>query len=107
MKLDLTYASDVKVAMIGSAFFIGWAFTLLWVPQFGDRFGRKPCYMISVFTDFIILVCIMFTHSIDFMIVCLLIFGMMASVRTNIGFPYLLEMFPESGQVLASTLWNS
>ena len=39
-KLDLMCAPSWKVGMLGTCFFVGWATTLLWLPRFGDVYGR-------------------------------------------------------------------
>ena len=39
-KLDLMCAPPWKVGLLGTVYFIGWASTLLWLPRFGDKFGR-------------------------------------------------------------------
>ena len=39
-KLDLMCIPPWKVGMLGTVYFIGWAITLLWLPRFGDKFGR-------------------------------------------------------------------
>ena len=40
-QLDLVCEPDWKIALIGSAFFVGWVITLLWVPRISDKHGRK------------------------------------------------------------------
>jgi len=37
-------APSWKVGALGSALFIGWASTLLWLPGMGDRYGRKNIF---------------------------------------------------------------
>ena len=97
LKLDLTNESSTTRALIGSAFFIGWAITLLWLPRFGDIFGRKKMYVIGMIIDTVIFVVIFFTKNVYVMIVSQLIFGANTSIRVNIGYPYLMEMCPKSG----------
>ena len=43
-KLDLTCKDEWVIAMIGASYFIGWCFTLLWLPTFADKRGRKKFY---------------------------------------------------------------
>ena len=40
-QLNLVCEPDWKIALIGSAFFVGWVSTLLWIPSISDKRGRK------------------------------------------------------------------
>ena len=40
-RLDMMCAPSWKQALLGTALFVGWASTLLWLPRFGDMYGRK------------------------------------------------------------------
>ena len=106
IKLDLTYEKTTTSALIGSAFFIGWALTLLWLPRFGDTFGRKKMYAIAMIIDTVLFIIILTTKSLILMIITMGIFGGTTSLRVNVGYPYLMEMCPKRGQVLMGTTWN-
>jgi len=62
-----------KVGLLGSVFFIGWASTLLWLPSFGDRYGRRKPFAIAMVLNLLLYALMMFTESIDVMLGSLLI----------------------------------
>ena len=106
LKLDLTYISDTHIAFIGTAYFIGWAATLLWFPRFGDVYGRKKMYILGKLMDLLVFITIFFTKNINVMIAAFFIFGAFTSLRVNVGYNYLIEMAPRSHKVLMGTTWN-
>lgn len=48
-KLDLACASKAKVSLIGSAYFVGWIVTLLFVPRISDKYGRRNLIVFGTF----------------------------------------------------------
>jgi MFS family permease len=106
LKLDLTYISDTHIAFIGTAYFIGWAATLLWMPRFGDVWGRKRMYIVGKLTDLFVFITIFFTTDINVMIAAFFFFGAFTSLRVNVGYNYLVEMVPRSHKILMGTTWN-
>lgn len=82
--------------MIGAAFFFGWAVTLLLVPRLADNYGRKPVFAYGITFSALLYTILMFTDSLNVTIFVSLLFGMMTSVRLNIGIIYLLELIPPS-----------
>ena len=94
-KLDLMCEESWKVGMLGSSFFIGWASTLLWLPSFGDKYGRKMPFAIAMVLNLFLYGVLMITKNIDVMLANLFVQGALTSVRINIGFLYLQEMMPK------------
>lgn len=96
-KLDLDLCTDIwKPSLIASTFFIGWALTLLWVPRLGDIYGRKQIFAVTMAFSVFLYAILMTTESLNVMILVSGLFGMLTSVRENIGFIYLVELFPKS-----------
>ena len=46
-KLDIMCVSKFKVGLLGSSYFIGWCFSLLWAPRLADIYGRKTLFRIT------------------------------------------------------------
>ena len=46
-KLSLVCKPSWQIGLLGSAYFGGWALTLLWLPSYADRYGRVQFYRIS------------------------------------------------------------
>ena len=46
-RFDLECASKAKVGLIGSAYFIGWIITLIFIPRISDLYGREKYIKMS------------------------------------------------------------
>ena len=104
-KLSLTCVDDWKIGCIGASFFVGWAITLLWVPQFGDKYGRKKLFGLALCAQLFLWIGLLTTKHLSVMIVIWLSFGVLSSIRSNVGYPYLVELMPRKSQTLATTIW--
>ena len=49
----------------------------------------------------------MFTHNLDIMIVTIFFIGAFSSIRTNVGYVFLLELMPKKRQSMYGTIWNN
>ena len=88
-------------------FFAGWVSGLLWVPQFGDKFGRWKTYwwgnvfrvilftMILISNDYWLTTCILF------------LIGFSENSTLCIGFTYFTEMIGEPYRPLYGSLWTA
>ena len=94
-KLDLTCTPGWKIGMLGSAVFVGWVITLLWVPRLSDRYGRKWVFVVGMWTDCVAFVAMFLTHNINVMIAVIFVFGLCTTIRINIGFVYMMELMPK------------
>ena len=93
-RLDLTCVDDWKVSMLGTWFFVGWCATMLWIPNLGDKYGRKKLFWIGMV---IMAVCNgvqCFTKSLVAMSISIFTTGMVSSIRANVGYVYLMELLP-------------
>jgi hypothetical protein len=53
-QIDLVCAPSLKLSLIGSMFFAGWAATVLFVPLLADKIGRKWIFFFSVLLTWIV-----------------------------------------------------
>lgn len=88
-------ASSVKVGLLGSAQFLGWASTLLWLPVLGDKYGRKKLFAVGMTMNLLMYTVMMWTHDLNVMLFSIFVQGGLNSIRMNIGYLYLLEMMPK------------
>ena len=93
-----------KAGIIGTAFFIGWASTLLWLPRLGDKYGRQKVFAAGMTLNLLMYALMMWTHDLDVMIASSFFQGALTSVRINVGFLYMLEMMPAHLQTVAGSL---
>ena len=95
-----------KVGLLGSAIFIGWASTLLWVPRFGDQYGRKTVFAVGMSLNLLMYTIMMWTRDINVMLVSLFMQGALTSVRMNIGYLYMLELMPKHSRTSVGSLFG-
>ena len=96
----------MKPSLIASAFFLGWALTLIWVPRLGDVYGRKKLFLFGTVSGAFLYTALMFTESLNLTIALSFCFGCLTSIRINIGSVYLLEMMPKSWKTAMGTFWS-
>lgn len=88
-------APSWKQALLGTALFVGWASTLLWLPRFGDMYGRKWIFAFGMTLNLLMYTIMMVTTDMNTMIISIFIQGALNSIRCNIGFMYFLELLPK------------
>ena len=54
-KFDLKCANELKISSFGMTFFAGWTFGSFFVPQMGDKYGRKKVFIYSMLMSAILL----------------------------------------------------
>ena len=104
--MGLNAIPQATVALIGSAYFIGWSATLLWAPRLGDIYGRKKIYTIGMIVDLFIFISLFVINNVYVMMANQFIFGALSSFRVNVGYVYMQELCPRSGRILIGTCWN-
>lgn len=95
-----------KISFLGSAIFIGWCATILWVPRWSDSQSRKWYFAFGMGGDLLLYTSLYFITSLDVMIVVVFLFGLLTTHRVNIGFIYITEFTTKSGVTLFSTIYN-
>ena len=95
-----------KIGLVCSLFWLGWCVTLLWMPRWGDLYGRKIPISLNNVLSFILYLGVMFAPNVYFLGAVLFIFGFFNSIRTNISFLYMIELMPKKQQNLIGTILN-
>jgi MFS family permease len=78
--------------MIGSAYFIGWASSLLFIPTLADIYGRKWIYRICLIIYMVDITMIYFVTTAKQMIAIQFVNGFVTTARLSIGFVYAQEL---------------
>jgi MFS family permease len=82
------------VGSIGSAFFGGWASTILFIPRWADMYGRKWVFITSLVVSMLMMVMLIYvSDNINETIIYMFIAGMATSGRTTTGVIYCQEFF--------------
>ncbi len=92
--------------MIGASLFFGWCVTLLWLPNIGDRKGRKKVFWIGMVVDLALYIGLLVTTNLFVMIAMWFSFGMLSAIRVNVGYVYHMELLPKKRQSLVTTIWS-
>ena len=95
-----------QVGMLGSVLYAGWCMTLLWMPQFSDRIGRKSMFAYSLAVNVVLFTVIMFTHSFITMLIAMFFVGFFNSAKFGVGWPYLLELVPMNTRATHAAAFN-
>lgn len=93
-KLNLTCVDNWKVGLIGASLFLGWSATLLWLPSFADKYGRRRFFWAAMILDLLLFVGLLITTNLIVMICIWFSFGLLCSLRSNVGYVYLMELLP-------------
>lgn len=72
----------------------------------GDKYGRKPLYASGAIANAILYTALMVTDSLIATICLSGAFGMLSSIRVNIGFVYLMELVPKSYKAGMGSFWS-
>ena len=83
-----------KIGMIGTVYFVGWATTLLWLPRFGDIYGRQRVFAIGMTLNLMMYTAMMFTRDLNIMLASVFIQGALTSLMCGVGWIYHMEIVP-------------
>ena len=86
--------SKWKIALIGSAFFLGWVSTLLWIPRISDLHGRKRVLISGLVISTILYTLMLFVTSLDLLIAIMFGLGAMRTINISLSFVYMIELMP-------------
>ena len=104
-QLDLVCEPSWKIAVAGSAFFVGWVSTLLWIPRLSDKSGRKKMQVTGMAVSSILYTAMLFANSLDMMIGILFCLGTMRTINLTMSYIYMIELMPKESQTTAGTLY--
>jgi MFS family permease len=91
------------IGLIGALFLMGIVVGCSTLTRLGDKWGRRPIYLLGLVMHMFFMVGILFTTSKLLAYGLLFIFGMSITARYYVGYTYNLEMQPKSHHVLVST----
>jgi MFS family permease len=104
-KLGLTCSSGWQIGLIGSAYFLGWCSTLLWVPPLADKHGRKPILMFGMLLNLVLLVVLLFSRSYQTTLAMVFLLGALTTIRLPLISNYLVELVGAPYRTIYLTIW--
>ena len=87
--------------------FIGWVITLPIIPRISDIYSHKKIFIVGMWLDWLLFICLFLCKSLDFMIVVTFCFGLVTTIRVNVGFVYMMELMPKRLQGFYSAGYNT
>ena len=95
-----------QIGLISSMFFFGWCTTLLWMPRFGDVYGRKWLIAYNNILCLFLYLGVMFAPNVYFLATVIFLWGFFNSIRTNVNFLFMMELMPSKDKDFIGTFWN-
>jgi MFS family permease len=84
-------------------YLLGWAIGCLIVPRYGDLYGRKVPYAVSMGASLFFHLGLILSHNIYLTMTFFLLMGFCLPGKSNIAYIYLLELVPTKMQTYAGT----
>ena len=104
-RLDMMCMPDWQVGLLGSAFWIGFITTMLWIPRISDVRGRMQLFRVGCVVSAALYIVLVFSKNYYLTITAIFFFGVTNTIRTIIGFVYMTELMPKSSQKVAVTIF--
>ena len=79
---------------------------MLWLPPLSDKYGRKYFFQIGIFGNLAVYYIIKETNSLYTVIIAQFFCGVLNSLRTTVGFVYLMELLPRRLQQYYGNAWG-
>ena len=96
--MDLIWAEDYEIGLIGTWCVIGFCLTsYLWM-QTPDIFGRKPVILVSWFLSTLFPLLILFNTNLYLLYFYIFMFGFSTLIRGTTSYVYMLEMIPKTSE---------
>jgi MFS transporter, putative metabolite:H+ symporter len=102
--MDLICENDLKIGMIGGAFFAGWTLMTLIVPPLADKHGRKGIQLVSYAVLLVCLFGLQMTHKINWTIFLCFLSGMTVPATCQINYVHTMEFLTPNQQVVYSAI---
>lgn len=104
--LDLVCTPPVKLGLLGSMYFAGWALTILIIPYLADKYGRKWFFTVSAMVTAAVMVVLYVSRSLGLSISMMFVAGMANSGRLMVGFVYANEFLVPKWQIIFGTAFH-
>ena len=92
--MDLICKSPREIGLIGQMYFIGLIMGLPFLTTLSDKYGRKPIFLFTIFTNMLCQYIIFFTSNFVLTLFCLFVEGVLWSGQNVVGMQYLDEILP-------------
>ena len=79
---------------------------MLWMPRLSEIYGRAKFFKFSMALNMLMFSILMFSRSYALNIFSIFIVGFFTSMRTGVGWPYLLELVPKASRPFHATLFG-
>lgn len=97
---------SIKIGLIGSMYFAGWTVSCLFVPRFGDVYGRKLPILVSAIFSCVCYLALILSRNLLLTIFLFFLLGMTCSAKGAMSYVYLLEFIPIKYQNYVGSLMH-
>ena len=105
-KMGLICRPGWQIGLFGSSYFAGYVSTLLWMPQYADRNGRKKYFQYAMIINSFLYIVIMLSTNYTVTLISLLTVGFFTSWRQGVGFPYMIEFVGQKYRAIYGTAFS-
>jgi MFS family permease len=105
-KLGLICRPEWQVGLLGSSLFMGMCCTLLWLPSFGGRYGRRKIFWIGNILALVVFTVLMISKSFWLSVAMIFLLGALESIRMSIGYNYCMELIGAPYRTFYGSIWN-
>lgn len=91
---------DWKAGLLGTTLYLSWCVSLLIVPRLADKFGRKFLFQTSRAIETCVYLAILLVRDYWAMFAMMIMLGLCAAGRVNVGTVYVTEWFPRKNQTV-------
>ena len=92
--MNLICTPPQQIGLIGQMYFMGLILGLPFLTTFSDKYGRKPIFLFTIFTNLICQYTIFLTSNFTLTLFCLFVEGILWSGQNVVGMQYLDEILP-------------
>ena len=103
-KLDLTCTNGTLIGLIGSAYFIGFGISCIFVPRMGDLYGRRITFLVCMWLQTVAYMLVYYTKSLNLTVIYFGIIGICQPGRLIISTMIMCEYSEEKRMPVLNSL---
>jgi MFS family permease len=93
-RLDLTCKSSTSIGLIGSMYLFGWSLGCLFIPRFGDLYGRRKPFLVCMFLSLLVYLGLILSQNLLLTTVLFALLGLCTPGKSNVAYIYVMEIVP-------------
>lgn len=103
-QLNFHCEPDYKIGLFGSCFLLGMVVGCVTLTRMGDVYGRKRVFLAGMCSQVLATIGLLVSHEQLIHYILLLVLGWAVTGKQFVGYSYLIELQPESKQVMTGSI---